>query len=318
VTRIDLQPSPLDRLDPVAQAIRWWTSQMIDIVGAPRRKMIPAESLDQVGARLPRNVAIALADTDGFIAHVRLPKAHADTHRQALQLQLADLAPIAPDRLRVAAKAVEKTGEGAFVYAVAMARPARLDQLEKAARRQGARSVVFHIADHAEPELLSPGAAARQQRSLILDASIVVAIAASAVLAITSWTMRVTSEAEDLATRERDLRGAAVAAEAARQQGAVSQALVERGVLKRRSTAALDTLALLNTATPDGAWWTRVVWTPEEVAISAQGRNATAAIGQMSERAKGWSIELTGPLASTPDANQPFDIVARPRASPPR
>lgn len=315
MTRIDLQPSPLDRLDPVAQAIRWWTSQMMDILGRPRREAITAYALEAETRRLPRHVTICLSDADGFMAHAALPKAKVDTHKQALRLQLPDIAPLPPEELRVAARAVDIATNGVTIYAIAMARPDRLDQLEKLARSRGARSVVFQVADHAEPELLSPLTERKRQRSLFIDASIVVGIAAAAVVAVSAWTLRMTSEAEEFAIRERELRGAAVAAESARQQSSVSQAFVERGILKRRSMAALDNLAMFNTATPNEAWWTRIVWTPEEVAISAQGRNATTAIAHMSKEAKGWSIELSGSLAATGDTVQPFDVIARPRRS---
>jgi peptidyl-tRNA hydrolase len=319
MTRIQLQPSPFDRLDTVALAVRWWTTQMIEVVGSPNRRNVTVEQVETAGARLPGHITIQLSDTDGFTAHAALPKGHADAHRQALELQLADLSPVKPDLLAISATAIARAAEGATTYAIAMARRTRLDELDKAARRKGARSVVFQVDGSTFPDLHSPASSRRHQRSVILDAAVVASVAASAVLAVVVWTNTVSAEAETLAQRERDLRGAAIAAETARNEGDVSRALVERGVLKRRSYAALEAMARLNTATPNGAWWTRVVWTPEEVTISAQSQNATSALATLSSQAKDWSVEPSGTLEAAPGGGaQSFEFIARPRKAPPK
>lgn len=319
MTRIQLQPSPFDRLDPVALAIRWWTTQMVDVIGLPRRRQATVEQVEAAGARLSKHVTIQLSDTDGFTAHAVLPKGHADAHRQALELQLPDLSPVKPDLLAISATAIARTPDGATTYAIAMARQTRLNELELAARRKGARSVAFLIDGSALPELQSPASSRRQQRSVLIDAAIVAGVAASAILAVMVWTNTVTVEAETLAQQERDLRGAAVAAETARNEGDVARTLVERGVLKRRSYAALEALARLNAATPNYAWWTRVVWTPEEVSISAQSQNATNALAALSSQAKDWSIELSGTLEAAPTGNaQSFEFIAKPRKASPK
>lgn len=291
--------------------------QMIDIVGSPRRKPATVEQVETAGLRLPKHLTIKLDETDGFVAHAVLPKGHPEAHRQALELQLPDLCPVKPDLLASSATAIAQAPDGATTYAIAMARRTRLDELELAARKKGARSVAFQIEGPSAPELNSPLSSRRHQRSVIMDAAIVAGVAAAAVLAVMVWTNTVNVEAETLAQQERDLRGAAVAAESARNEGDVSRALVERGVLKRRSYAALEALARLNTATPKTAWWTRVVWTPDEVSISAQSQNATNALAALSGQAKDWSIEPSGTVEASPsEVAQSFEFIARPRRAP--
>ena len=314
MTRIELQPSPVDRLDPIARAVRWWTSQMVDMIGAPRRKVISTDELAAETKRLPRHVAITLAEEDGFLAKVSLAKGNADVHAQALGLTLADLAPVSVPELCVAARAVGSDENGAITYAVAMARRARLDELEAAARKRGAGAIAFHAAGDDDVDILSPATQKRRRLAMIIDVGIVAALALAAVAASTLWTSRIAAETETLAERERDLRGAAVAAETAREEAEVARGLVERGILNRRSIVALDAIATLNQATPRQAWWSRLVWTPEEITIAAEASDATAAISQLSSTATGWSIELAGPIAAAPEGGvQTFTLVARPR-----
>ena len=313
MTAIVLHPSPLDRLDPVALAVRWWTNQMLDIIGAPRRKTITPDDLADA-RNLPRHVQIALPETDGFIANVRLPKGHAEAHRQALSLKLSELTPAAPADLCLAGHAISRDTDGVTTYAIAMARRSRLTELDLLARKHGARSVTFCVGGDGDIPLLSPEAERARRTRLLIDAGLVVAIATAAVAASLSWSARIRAQTEVLADRERDLRGAAVAAETAREQAKVSLSLVERGILNRRSTTALDHLATLNLATPKSAWRTRVVWTPLEVTIAGLASDPNAAIAGLSEQAKTWSIEVSGEIAaSASGAPQAFEVIARSR-----
>ncbi|MEY2758106.1 MAG: hypothetical protein RIR33_1884 [Pseudomonadota bacterium] len=315
MTRLELQPSPFDRLDPVARAVRWWTSQMLDLAGAPRRTPRNADAIAGDAKRLPRHVAIMLPEEEGFLAEVSLAKGHADAHRQALALKLPDLAPIPAAEMCVTARAVGSAEDGAITYAVAMARRTRLDEFETKARKRGARSVVFHVGD-SDIDLLSPTAEARRRRGMLIDAGIIAALALASVAASLAWTSRINAETEHLAQQERDLRGAAVAAETAREEAEVARALVERGILNRRSTVALDAIATLNQATPRFAWWTRLTWTPDDITIGAEAADATAAISALSSSAKAWSIELSGAIAAAQKSGvQAFELVARPRTA---
>jgi len=313
MTRLEFQPSPFDRLDPVARAVRWWTSQMLDLAGAPRRTTLNADDIATGAKRLPRHVAIRLPEEEGFLAEISLARGQADAHRQALALKLPDLAPLPADELCVTARAMAPADDGATTYAVAMARRARLNALEAQARKRGARSVAFHVGD-SDIDLLSPTAEARRRRSMLIDVGIIGALAIAAVAASLAWTSRINAETERLAQQERDLRGAAVAAETAREEAEVARALVERGILNRRSTVALDAIATLNLATPRSAWWTRLTWTPDEITIGAEAADATAAISSLSSAAKVWSIELSGAIAAAPEGGvQAFELVARRR-----
>lgn len=317
MTRIQLQPSPFDRLDPVAHAVRWWTTQMVEMIGQPRRRQVTAEEVETPGGRLSGHIAIVLGETDGFLAHAMLPKGHADAHRQALTLQLPDLSPITPDLLSIAATAVSREADGSTTYAIAAARGARLEALETEARRKGARSAVFHIEGSPVPELHSPVATRRHRRALVGDAILVAGVAMSAILAVTVWTNVVNAEAEALARQERGLRGAAIATEAARNSSDISRALIERGLLKRRSYAALAAIARLNQATPSAAWWTHITWTPEDVSVSALSQDATGALAALSKAAKDWSIEPSGTVAAAPGGGpQSFEFIAKPRKAP--
>lgn len=316
MTGVRLQPSVLDRLDPIAAAIRWWTSEIAGLFGSFSRKVVTVEALDQK-KRLPHKIAIMLGETDGFVARTRLPKGSSDAHRRALDLKAQDLAPIAPTALTIIATATERASDGSLTYAVAMARKDRLGVLETIARRKGARSVAFAVEHAADVELLSPAADRKSQRNLIIDAVIVLSVIVSGMVAVSSWTARIEAETAELAAQERSLRRAAVVAEAARKDAGISAQLIERGLLGRRADTALRTLALFNTATPDSAWWTRIRWTPQETTISGQAADATGAIKQMSNTAKGWSIELSGPLNAAPSGGfQTFELIARERKAP--
>jgi hypothetical protein len=317
MTQLRLQPSVLDRLDPVAGAIRWWTSQIVTLFGAAPRKTIAVEDLEHNTKRLHAKVAIALGETDGFVATTRLPKGSADAHRQALGLRIDDIAPTTPATLSMTGAAVARDADGSLTYAVMMARKERLTQIEAIARRKGARDVIFTSGNAGDLELRSPAAERKAQQALLVDAAIVLAIIVSTMIAVSVWTTRIEAETEMLAGEERSLRRAAVAAETTRNAAGVSAQLIERGLLSRRADAALRTLAMLNEATPDQAWWTRVRWTPQETTLSGQATDATAAIGQMSDRAKAWSIELTGPLNAAPSGGyQSFELIARERKTP--
>lgn len=316
MTQLHLQPSVLDRLDPIAGAIRWWTSQITGLFAPSPRKMVPADDLDQKPQRLPARVTIVLGETDGFVATTRLPKGAADAHRQALGLQIQDLTPAAPQTLSIVATAATRETDGSLTYALAMARRERLTELEAAARRKGAKSVAFAVEQATDIELRSPNAQRQAQRDLFVDAFIILGVIVATMIAVSFWTTRIQDETEALAAEERSLRRAAVAAEAARNDASVSAQLVERGLMSRRADGALRALALLNEATPNTAWWTRVLWTPQETTLSGQTGDATTAIKQMSDAAKTWSIELAGPLNAAPSGSyQSFQIIARDRKS---
>jgi hypothetical protein len=312
--QLDLIPSPLDRLDPVARVIRWWTNQMSDLFGQPVRKVVTADDVDAGSRRLSGVISVALSERDTFVAHLTLPRGDASAHSQAIGLRLRDLAPIDPAALQIIGTASDVTAEGAVSYVIAMARRQRLDELERAARKQGAASVVFHASSGEDLELPSPASHRKRRRLLIIDAGLAIAVASMAAIASNTWAARINADTAALADQERSLRRAAVQAEATRRNAEVARALIDRGVLYRRAGSALSTLATLNAATPDTAWWTSVRWTPEETGLSLLSIDATAAIESLSRKAPGWSVELAGPISSgAPSAQQSFDLKLRPR-----
>jgi hypothetical protein len=313
-TRIELIPSPIDRLDPLAHAIRWWTSQMIDVFGVPARKTIAAETLAQNGKLRARHVLVVLPDTDAFVANLTLPKGSSDAHANAIKLRLGDLAPISPAQLQISATAIEQAEDGAVTYAVAMARRGRLDHLEAVARRKGAQTVKYRSPECDAAELKSGRTERIARRSLILDGALVAAILAAAVAAAASWTARIESDTRVLSEQERGLRRAVVVSETARRDADIARNFIDRGVLNRRAGALLQSLSQLNKATPDGAWWTSVRWSPEEITISAQAGDATKAIETISANAKSWTVELGGAInAAGGAAPQTFELKLRPR-----
>jgi hypothetical protein len=312
--RIDLLPSPLDRLDPIAAAVRWWTSQMSDVFGRRVRKVIPLQDLDKKGRLAAGHVSIVLPETDAFVAKLTLPKGASAAHANAIGLRLGDLAPTDPARLQISAAALEHGADGAVTYAIAMARRDRLDGLEAQARSKGARTVRFHAIGRDEVELKSARTERRDRRSLILDGVLVALVLAGAVAAVALWTLRIEAGTQALTDQERNLRRAAVASEAARRDAALARDFLNRGVLDRRASAVLQALAELNKATPNGAWWTSVRWSPQEILISAQANDATATIEAISSTAKSWTVELSGPInAGAEGAPQAFELKLRPR-----
>ncbi len=319
MTRIDMIPSPFDRLDPIAQAVRWWTSQMIDVLAPPFRKLIPAETLDQEERIRAAHAAMALPETDAFVARLTLPKGSSAAHASAIRLRLGDLAPADPAQLQISATAIEQADSGAVTYAIAMARRDRLDNLEKAARRKGVRSVRFHAVECRAAELRSGKAERKARRSLAIDAALVAMILAGAVAASVMWTMRIEGETSALAEQERSLRRAVVAAEAARRDADLARDFIDKGVLDRRAGAVLETLAALNNATPANAWWSSIRWSPQDITLAAQSNDPTKAIEAISAGAKNWTVELSGTLnAASGAAAQAFELKLRPREAAPR
>jgi hypothetical protein len=309
---IEMIPSPYDRLDPIARVVRWWTIQMMEVFAPPRRRMIDVEAVEH-DRRVTGHLAIKLPETDAFVARLTLPKGPTSAHANAIRLRLADLAPIDLTKMQISATAIEQNPDGAVTYAVAMARRDRLDGLEVFARKKGARSTRFQAQRDAEADLKSPRTLRRDRRALIIDGAIVGAILASAVVAVVSWTARIERETSALAKSERSLRRAAVASEAARREADLAREFIDRGVLDRRAGAILETLSTLNKATPDGAWWTAVRWSPGEILISAQSNDATKAIEAMSKDAKAWTVELAGSIGGSGGQPQAFDLKLRPR-----
>jgi hypothetical protein len=127
------------------------------------------------------------------------------------------------------------------------------------------------------------------------------------------WTSRIEAETRSLDAQASKVRRAALAAETARRDSDLAKAFVDRGVLDRRAGAALKSLAELDRATPDTAWWTSVRWTPEEVTISGESANAAAAIDAIATDALHWSVELAGPIKSDAAGAQTFELRAHKR-----
>lgn len=312
---ITFLPSPLDRLDPVARLVRWWTQQLLDVFGRGRRTVLPAQTLASGATeKLPTSIVVELSNADGFVALTHLPKGSASAHQRALSLRIADLSPLQPGQLVIAASAIEQDPEGGTTYAAVMARREQLDQLEKLARSRKASSVIFNVPGYPGIDLKSPRAQRYDRIGRIVDAGLVIGIGAAAALAAVAWSNRINDETEALVQREASLRRLATAAEVSTNDALVSRDLVDRGLFKRRGTAALDALANLNAATPDNTWWTKVIWMPDQLAVTAQSLNATSAITGLSAANKAWSVEMSGPLVAATDGGvQTFDFLARRR-----
>lgn len=315
---IQLVPSLHDRLDPVGQVLRWWTSQMSDLLGRPATKVLPAADIAQEARRLPYSVTISLGEEDAYAAEVPLPQGHPDMHRSALALRLAEIAPIDPDQLQIFATALAPTDASAVTYAIAMARKHRLDELERAARKKGAQLVAFCVESLPILPLSSPREDRGKRINLIIDAALVLAIAVAAAVAVVAWGDRIKTDTAGITREERTIRSAAVAADAARRSAEQAKQLVDHGVLDRRAGAALRALAELNAATPDGSWWTAVRWTPEETTLTGESADAAAAIDAIAKAAPKFSVELAGPLrAGAPGQAQTFELKASPRKASP-
>ncbi len=316
---IDLLPSPFDRLDPVAQAIRWWTDQVTSFFRAPRPKQISLDVLEGNIRRLPRRIEVSLPDKHCFSAQLMLPPGNSEAHARAIRLRLHDLVPLDPASLQIIATARQRENDGYLTYSLVMARRTQLDEVEAAARRRGARHIAFVPDGERTAALLSPRSTRQRRRALVLDGLLAAAVAASAATAVAVWTAHMEQGTRALADEERALRRAAVAAQTARREGEVARTLIDRGILKRRAGTVMEALAAFNAATPAEAWWTSVRWAPDQVTITAHSPNATAAIEAMSAGAKAWSVELAGSIAAAaPPAPQTFELLLRPREALPQ
>jgi hypothetical protein len=319
--RLVLRPGAVDRLDPVAAALRWWISRLAAALPRRRPAALALKDLEEGGRRLSGAVAVALPAEEIFVSRVALPPGRSDAHRRALALRLPDLAPLPPSALEIAARSERRGEDGAVVYAVAMARADRLTALEAAARRRGAKRVAFVGEADRGVTLETARARRARARGALLDAALVLAVALTAVWASSAATRRLEAEARALLAADEAARRAAVAEARVAQEAALVDVLLAQGALERRAGAAIEDLAALNAATPDGAWWTRVRWTPGEVAIAGASPEAAAAIERLSAAAGAtrWRVALAGAVQSSGSGGtQSFELRARRAESEPR
>jgi hypothetical protein len=305
--------SPYDRLDPVAAAVRWWTSRLTEVLQPGEPAIIAIADVERSGGpRLPPHVTLKLPPEEVFLSRVVLPPGAPAAHRKALMLRLAELAPLDPVELEIAARRVGDLGadgRSEAVYAVAMARAMRLATLEESARRAGARSVRFAGDGEAWVTLDTARARRAQTRARLLDIGLALALVATGAAAAGVSTRAIERETEALLLAEQSLRRAAVAEERVVRDAELAEGLLARGLLERRAEVVLQDLAALNAATPDGAWWTRLRWTPGEVTIAGASREAAAAIESLSAAASGWRVAPAGPVrAGAGDGLQTFEL----------
>lgn len=313
--RIAILPSPHDQLDPVAALVRWWTRHLADVFAGAPVTVAPLGDLESARAkRLPHAVSIALRPEDIFVADVVLPRGGAGAHAKALGLRIAGLAPRDPFDLEIVARrtAIEMTGEGGAEgarYQVAMARSVRLEELERIARRRGARRVWFHAEGATDLRLTTPRAANAARRGAIIDAALIGVALAAGVVAVQIWTRAIDRDTDALVAAEQSVRSAAVTRERATRENTLAEDFIAHGVLERRIGAVARDIAAINAATPDAAWWTRVRWQEAGVTVAGTSAAASAAIEDMSGALPGWAVSLSGPVrASDEDGLQSFEV----------
>lgn len=303
-----LLPSPRDRLDPAAAALRWWTTRLQDVFAPRGSATVSAEDLAK-SRRLRASVSIALGPKDLFVARVPMPPGHPGAHKKALALRLPELVPIDVDAIDVAARRSDAGTSDAAIYMIAVARTQRLEELETLARGRGARRVSFHPVGHTALRLETPRTRRRRRRGAVADALLVTLLVAAFVSASSAARMVITRETEGLVATERTIRQAAVARERDARDAEIAGEFVARGVLDRRAGSVVEDLAALNEATPDGAWWTRVRWEPDQVLIWGESDDASAAIEGLSAEATGWRVALSDAVrASGSDGRQSFEL----------
>jgi hypothetical protein len=314
--RIDIAPGPDDRLDPLAAAVRWWTSRLLEVFATERTATVRLEEIEQTDPRkLPRSVTVALPSEDLFIARIRLPPGSVEAHKRALALRLPELAPLDPASLEVATRRAPSHADPddkdrpQALYLVAMARTERLAALEQAALTRGSRRVRFCAAGEHSLRLETTRARQARLRSAMVDAALALALATMSVAAVSTTTRALERDTDALLAADQAARRAAVASERAAREAQLADGLVARGVLDRRAGVALDELAALDAATPDAAWWTRVRWVPGEVNLTGASGGATTAVEGLSKAASGWGVALAGPVRAGADrATQTFEL----------
>lgn len=312
IPQIDLQPSPYDRLDPVARATRWWLGTLRSILSrsASPTRAPSAEASRSNNKQCPRD---RLDEQNCFVAELTLPPGSPEAHRRAIELRLDELAPVDARTLSIAAVAIHADDTGGR-YRIAMARD---ETLTEVAKRSGDGRLVhsgIFPGGVQSPILRSKQAIARRRWRKIMDSAFLVGLAVILAVATSIWTERIRRESQAIADREREIRRAKLVGAGERADAELVQALTAKGILERRPGGALHTLALLNAAMPDDAWWETVRWSPDEVMISARGSDATASLDLFSQNALRWSIELSGPITSADrDDAQSFDIRITPR-----
>jgi hypothetical protein len=313
--RFTALPSPFDSVDIVSRLLRWWVARLDFLFEQPAPKLIRVDALEAGAKRLKGRIAIVLDESDIFVASVALPAGAARHHRNAIDLKLSDIAPKDIGSLDITAQAVSPPDQDISIYAVAMARKTRLDQLERMTKKKGGRSVVFRAENHGSPELVGPSTRHALRRAFLFNAMLGVAACATLATAAALWTARIEKETRALDAQASSVRRAALMAEIARRDSKLAKAFVDRGVLDRRPGVALKAFAEFNRATPDGTWWTSARWTPTEITISGESSNAAEAIKAIATDALHWSVELAGPIKSDPTGvAQTFELRAQKRA----
>ncbi len=314
---IRMIPSRHDQLDPVARALRWQLDQLAACLPARRRPRYRRDEVLTASAKLPSSLLIELPDEDCFVTEITLPPGSPDAHRKAILLRLAELSPVPVLDVCVSVEAVQRTPQG-VTYKVALARKARLANIERQARQRGVSDDMFTSRLPESPPVVSGAAAARDQRGVLINGVLALIVVACGSLAAVSWAARMDRETEAILAAERTLRRAAVAAEAIRREAEVVAQLVNTGVLARRPAAALDAIANVSAVTPDEAWWSMIRWNPDEIIITGESPDATAALQRLSEDALRWRVEPVGAIsAGLPGAPQRFEVRLKRREAAP-
>lgn len=306
-----------DRLDPIARGLRWQLDQLAACLPRRRVALYRRDEVLTASARLPSMLAIELPDEDCFVADIALPLGSPEAHRKAIELRLAELSPIPVDELSIAIEAVQSSPQ-AIYYRVTMARKSRLAAIERQASQRGATRHQFVSRIAGTPAARSVRSLARDRRQALINGALALVLVGCASAASYSCAARLNRETEAITAVERSLRRAVVAAEAARREADLAAELIAKGVLARRPGAALDAIANVGAVTPDETWWSMIRWNPEEILISAESLDATAALQRLSEDALRWRVEPVGSIsAPQPGAPQTFEARLKRREATP-
>jgi len=329
--RITILPSPHDQLDPVAAFVRWWTRNLADVFAGSKVAVVPADDIEgRRDKRLPHAVSIALSPDDVFVADVVLPRGGAGAHAKALALRIGGLAPLDLSELewvarRAAAPPAQEAGSGTALaaadgtpkraqvndarYLVAMARTVRLNELERVARRSGARQLWFHAEGSREIRLMTARATRAMRRGALIDVALLGVALVTGMVAVHSWTQTINRDTDALVEAEQSVRSAAVARERSERDNASAEDFIARGVLERRVGAVARDISVINAATPDTAWWRRVRWQDDGVTVAGTSAQASVAIEAMSDSLVDWTVALSGPVRSSDgDDLQSFEL----------
>lgn len=247
------------------------------------------------GRRPNPKAAIPLATAAVFRTRFHAAGLSRGDRKKALRFALPDLMPVDPDHLLVFART---SAQGDAVELAALKTEDVTTGVRGAAR--------FRLSDDWAP--LTPHGRKASQRRTQIGALAVLALLAVALFGLHH--ARGVAEnhlAASLGT-EADVRREAVAALAGRRDAAVWTVLERDDLASRHPGRVLQTIARLNAATPDDAYWRDLEWSADVVRLKGRAREALSVAEGLRQADGVARVGFAAPIVTGEDGIMEFDV----------